>query len=309
MLAAFSDKLKRNKLRLLSGVWLVGSILVGISCRDEQTSEPTNKDSTEMSEKQNSSPVLTTRRAFSKFEQNLPAGFPLPDASDFVLSRILKDYGAIFVARGVIAPPKIMFESQEECATWQDTVSTRREKFGAVNIELQDRAMRALIAAREEMRGKSLNITARGTWAARRDYNDTVKIWLTRVNPGLVFWARRGKINSAEAERIRSLAPPLQIADILRLEAKNIFFSKDFSKSVLYSATPPGCSQHLSMLALDVNENANPAVRQILAKHGWFQTVVSDLPHFTFLGAAEEELPSLGLKKVSKDNRIYWIPD
>jgi hypothetical protein len=63
------------------------------------------------------------------------------------------------------------------------------------------------------------------------------------------------------------------------------------------------------MLAVDINENSNLAVRTVLAKHSWFQTVVSDLPHFTFLGVAESELPNLGLKKVIKDNRTYWIPE
>ena len=45
------------------------------------------------------------------------------------------------------------------------------------------------------------------------------------------------------------------------------------------------------MLAFDVNEFDNPRVREILAKHGWFQTVLSDLPHFTYLGLKEKDLP------------------
>ena len=63
------------------------------------------------------------------------------------------------------------------------------------------------------------------------------------------------------------------------------------------------------MLALDVKELENPQVRHILADHGWFQTVISDLPHFTYLGAKESDLPALGLKKVSDDGRTYWIPN
>ena len=91
-------------------------------------------------------------------------------------------------------------------------------------------------------------------------------------------------------------------------EEKGFFFSKDFSKTILYSVAPPGSSQHLSMLALDVAEYDNEKVRRILAKHGWFQTVVSDLPHFTYLGAAEDELPRLGLRKTTSGERIFWIP-
>jgi hypothetical protein len=63
------------------------------------------------------------------------------------------------------------------------------------------------------------------------------------------------------------------------------------------------------MLAVDLDENGNPAVRACLARHGWFQTVASDSTHFTFLGVAENELPALGLKKVQADGRVYWIPE
>jgi len=63
------------------------------------------------------------------------------------------------------------------------------------------------------------------------------------------------------------------------------------------------------MLALDVSEHENPRVRGILAKHGWFQTVVSDLPHFTFLGVPENQLSGLGLKKNNDGGRVFWMPD
>lgn len=246
----------------------------------------------------------------SLFERSLPAEISLSNENDEVSKRVLKDYGAVFVARNrVAAPPEIIFKNEEDCLAWQSKIPTKRENFGGIEIELQTAAMNDLMAARAEMRGKNLNITARGTWAARRSYQDTEKIWSTRIKPGLVFWTRRGKLSSAEAARIRTLPPAEQIADILRLESKGIFFSKDFSKSVLYSATPPGASQHLAMLAVDLNENGNSNVRQILAKHGWFQTVASDVPHFTYLGISEDELPALGLKKVVKNNRAYWIPD
>jgi hypothetical protein len=63
------------------------------------------------------------------------------------------------------------------------------------------------------------------------------------------------------------------------------------------------------MLAFDVNEFDNPRVREILAKHGWFQTVLSDLPHFTYLGLKEKDLPKHGLKQVEVDGQIFWIPN
>ena len=50
-------------------------------------------------------------------------------------------------------------------------------------------------------------------------------------------------------------------------------------------------------------------VRQVLARHGWFQTVKSDLPHFTFLGVAEMDLPYLGLRRVEVRAQAFWVPN
>jgi hypothetical protein len=63
------------------------------------------------------------------------------------------------------------------------------------------------------------------------------------------------------------------------------------------------------MLALDVNEFRNLRVRQLLAEHGWFQTVLSDLPHFTYLGLKEKDLPGNGLKRIDVNEQVFWIPD
>ncbi len=47
--------------------------------------------------------------------------------------------------------------------------------------------MNDLMAARDEMRGKYLNITARGTWVARRSYKDTEKSGQRESRPDLSF--------------------------------------------------------------------------------------------------------------------------
>src|SRR5205085_2247542 len=81
-------------------------------------------------------------------------------------------------------------------------------------------------------------------------------------------------------------------AAVLELERAGLFFSKDLSKSILRSVAAPGASQHLAMLAFDASEFQDARVRDLLARCGWFQTVLSDLPHFTYLGLEESELPS-----------------
>jgi len=163
--------------------------------------------------------------------------------------------------------------------------------------------------ARREAQLAKLDITPRGADATRRSYQDTVELWMTRVRSGLQHWVKNGRLDPQEAQRILSLPLRDQVGEILRLEKHGLFFSKDFSKSILASVAPPGASQHISMLALDVHENANPEIRSILARHGWFQTVLYDLPHFTYLGVGEAELNTLGLRKVNSGSRVFWIPD
>ena len=154
-----------------------------------------------------------------------------------------------------------------------------------------------------------MTITTRDYDGGRRSYGETVGLWYSRVEPALEFWTANGKISLSDADRLRRISLFEQVPEIFKLEEKGIFFSKDLSKPIMYSVAPPGTSQHLSMLAIDINEYDIPAIQQIMARNGWHQTVISDLPHFTYLGATEYELPALGLKKVSSGGRFYWIPN
>ena len=246
----------------------------------------------------------------SKFLLNLPKTLHIPAADDEVGWRVLADYGAVFVARGGVSPPPaIIFQGERTVTGWQSRLKIKRMELGGVVVELQAPAAAALLAARREVQAQGLEISPRGQDAARRSYRDTAKLWASRVKPGLEHWVSSGRLTKQESDRIRALSPREQVAEILRLEKRGIFFSKDFSKSILYSVAAPGTSQHISMLALDVKEHGSLPVRTVLARHGWFQTVLSDLPHFTFLGVAEKDLPALGLKKVQTMGRAFWVPD
>jgi hypothetical protein len=242
------------------------------------------------------------------FQKNLPQGFIQP--TDEVGKRLLKEYGAMFIARGGATPPKtIIFKDESETAAFQSSVSSASESIGGIQLQLQTPAMSALKIAAAEAKQNNLTITPRGADSAKRTYTETVGLWKSRVDPGLVHWVSAGKLTQSEADKIKSLSTFDQVPEILKLEEKGMYFSKDLSKSIIYSVAPPGTSQHLSMLALDVKEFENSKVREILAKHGWFQTVLSDLPHFTYLGAKESELPGLGLKKIKDSGRVFWLPD
>lgn len=230
---------------------------------------------------------------------------------DAVSRRVLEDYGAMFVASESVMPPSVcLFETEAEALEFQNKAGFKAALIGGAKIELQPAAMDALLAAREEARKQGLDITPRGgTEAARRSYTDTRRLWDTRFLPALAYWHQRGRLTREQVARLKSLPLHDQVREVLELEKKGIFFSKDFSKSILYSIAAPGTSQHMSMLALDVSQFANARVRSILARHGWFQTVKSDLPHFTFLGLKEEELPSRGLVRVKSGAQLFWIPN
>jgi hypothetical protein len=280
----------------------LGALFFSLACwkKNQNTANTSSNNSTG-----NKSRRVTNQ----KYLASLPQGFQLPDDADEVGQRVLADYGSVFVARGSVqAPTTVIFADEAATQSWQSSVKTRRESFGGIELELQTPAMTALMEARSEAQKEKLDITSRGADAARRSYSETVKLWESRVNPGLTHWTRENRLSKEEAERIRRLSPREQVPEILRLEADGLYFSTDFKKSILYSVAAPGTSQHLSMLAFDVQQHDTPEVRQTLARHGWFQTISSDLPHFTYLGVTEDQLPSLGLKKKTSGGRTFWIP-
>lgn len=243
-----------------------------------------------------------------KFGRNLPVDFQTP--TDDVAKKLLREYGSVFIARNGVTPPNaVVFRDQSEVAAFQKSVTSQTETIGGMPMTLQAAAMKALVSAIDEAENNGLSITPRDVDSAARSYDDSVGLWTSRVEPALDYWVFQKKIMEADAERIRSLPPFEQVSEVLQLEKKKIWFAKDLKKSIIYSVAPPGTSQHLSMLAFDVAEYDVPEVRAILATHGWFQTVVSDLPHFTYLGAAESELKHLGLKKAKNGDRVFWVPD
>ncbi|HZE68716.1 MAG TPA: hypothetical protein VE135_04210 [Pyrinomonadaceae bacterium] len=247
-------------------------------------------------------------KALKKRKMKLESICPLNDP---VARRILEDYGAMYIAdKKVIPPPQCVFTTEDQVTRFQDNAGWATESIGFDYVELQPEAMKALIKARQEAQKENLDITPRdGAEAARRNYEDSVRLWNSRFLPALDYWLQQERLTLQQVEQMRTLPLHDQVAEVLELEKSSIFFSKDLSKSILYSIAAPGTSQHIAMLAFDVNEFDNPRVRELLAKHGWFQTVLSDLPHFTFLGLKEKDLPKRGLKSVEVNGQLFWIPN
>ena len=243
-----------------------------------------------------------TRRGLS-LESFCPAG-------DVLTRRVLEEYGAMFVAEGVRLPGACVLETEEAVERFQHEAGWREESLDGAVVELQPAAMAALLDAREEAAFAGLRVTPRGgSEAGRRSFADSLRLWRSRCDPALEHWCAQGRLDGAEAERLRHLPLREQASAVLELERGGIFFSKDFRKSILQSVAAPGASQHLAMLAFDVAEFQDARVGALLARHGWFQTVLSDLPHFTYLGLEESELTARGLRRVEEFGQTFWVPD
>ena len=254
---------------------------------------------------------ITTNMKVANFDEALSAARVNCDGRDPVARRILNEYGAVFFAsNGATPPPVCIFAGAEEVETFQRAASVAAQQIGGVLIELQPAAMRALLAAREEALVEGLDITPRdGAESARRGYADTVRLWNSRLLPALEHWRAQGRLTVEEAERVRLLPVREQVGAVLELERTGVYFSKDFSKSILYSVAAPGASQHLSLLAFDAAEYGDVRVRRLLARHGWFRTVRSDCPHFTYLGLPESRLPAHGLRRIETRDGEFWVPN
>jgi hypothetical protein len=314
MFAACSDSPREKKSKIPHGN--TETVTSNAKIKESNT-ETSNKTGENPNSKMNTAPPEASNRsqyfktldiALAKRNSNFVA---LCDETDAVSKRILHEYGAIFIAdEKVIAPPVCMFTSAEQVNNFQAKTQIIGEQIGNARIELQANAMKAYLEARDEAKASGLDIKPRGgAEAARRGFDDTLRLWKSRVDPACEHWVAKGKLTQEQADKLKTLPIKDQVREVLEYEKSGIYFNTHFDNSILYSVAAPGTSQHLSMLALDVEEFANKQVREIMAKHGWFRTVQNDSPHFTFLGKNENELQSLGLKKVENKDGEFWIPN
>lgn len=231
--------------------------------------------------------------------------------------RLFAEYGAVFLTMAT-PPPTVIFPDSPSVEAFQSSLRTQRRRFGDYEMELQAAAMAALLTAADELAAQGLTLSARAADSGRRSYDETVSLWTRNVTRGLAHWLESGqeaeKLNAGRADMIRSLAPVEQVAVILELEEREaIYFGTFFDRSILCSVAAPGASQHLALLAFDVAEYKEAAVEATLNRCGWHRTVVHDLPHFTYLGYATDELPALGLREVKQEygdfTCRYWVPN
>jgi hypothetical protein len=233
-----------------------------------------------------------------------------PVTTNVVAARVFREYGAMFAAADSITLPETcLYEGEPEVQRFQKKLETKLVLSGGIWIDLQGPAAEAMRKAIEEAAGRNLSIRPLdGRIAGSRTYGDTLMLWNGRFFSALEYWTRRGRLTQQDRDSISRLDLRRRIEQIMEWEANGIYFSTDRSRSIFSSTAPPGTSQHLSKIAFDVAEFGRPEVREILNRNGWYQTVVGDPPHFTFLGIAEADLPSRGLQLVVKGSYFYWVP-
>lgn len=266
--------------------------------------------------------AIATRRWFYRFEvlailvllthaaaaQNMAN--PCAAENNLLAQKVFAEYGAMFAATDVVRkPPTCIFNDSEEVNTFQATLRIRAQDIGGVRIELQQTAMDALMRSVAQAAERGLKITPLdGEIAGRRSFADTVRIWNSRFIPAANYWVARRKITRQAAEDAMNMSVPEQVEQVLEWESRGLFFSTGKNRPIMSSVAPPGTSQHLSLLAFDIEQAGNRRVREILNRNGWYQTVVNDTPHFTYLGFAATELPQKGLISVVKNGYKFWIP-
>ena len=181
---------------------------------------------------------------------------------------LLRSYGTVFINQesGIKLPEKVILDDEIETQSFQDKISIELVN-GTEECYLQKPAAAALNKAKELE-----NIPLKSGYAGDclRNFATSLRFWNKYANRETLTQVKAGK------------------------ETK-----------ILGLVAPPGTSQHLWGLAIDL-QILTPSQKQTLNENGWFQTVVNDLPHWTYLGWREEELPKFGLQQKIIQGIKYW---
>jgi len=224
--------------------------------------------------------------------------------------RVFAEYGSMFAAVSTVSIPwRCIFENSDDVANFQKTLKTRSLSVDGVAIDLQEPAINSLEKALEQAAAENLRIIPLdGAIAGRRSYFDTIALWGSRFYPALDYWTKAGKVTPEDAQAARSMLIRNQVFKIVEWESAGYYFGTSRTRSIFSSTAPPGTSQHLSLIALDLSNYSDDRVREIMAANGWYQTIINDPTHFTYLGVSESELPSRGLMLTQQGAFRFWVP-
>ena len=212
-------------------------------------------------------PTLTGKERFIAALMNQFPIIPQPDTYEYIL---LRAYGAPFVnlKPAIKLPEKVAFKNHQETLEFQDNITKGKVK-GTRNCYLQKPAADALNKAyyQAKFRLKS----GYGNSDCIRDFATTAKFWRKYTNSRTLDLVKQGK-----------------------------------ETRILGTVAPPGASQHLWGLAIDLKVTNKKQITA-LNQNGWYRTVEYDVPHWSYVGYQPETLLRLGFQKKVIGRTTYWV--
>ena len=211
--------------------------------------------------------VLTDKERFIAALMNQFPIIPQPDTYEYIL---LRAYGAPFVNLNpaIRLPEKVAFSNHQETQKFQDTI-TKGKVIGTKNCYLQKAAADALNKAYFQAKFRLKSGYANSDCI--RDFATTAKFWKKYTNSKTLDLVKQGK-----------------------------------ETRILGTVAPPGASQHLWGLAIDLKVTNKKQITA-LNQNGWYRTVEHDVPHWSYVGYPPETLLRLGFQKKVIGKTTYWV--
>lgn len=205
-------------------------------------------------------------RFLSAIARNLTA---IPQADTFAYI-LLRAYGAAWVNQesAITLPSTVIFADEQETLDFQANLKMAKVD-GSRDCYLQESAAIALNKAQ-----KLTNIPLKSGYGA----SDCTRSFATNLR----FWHKYA--NNKTLEKVK----------------------QGKETAILGIVAPPGTSQHLWGLAVDLRVS-HDRQRQALNQYGWFQTVENDVPHWTYVGLSEDELSQFGFQNKVVRGITYWL--
>ncbi len=211
--------------------------------------------------------ILTNKQRFIAALMNQFSSIPQRQTYEYIL---LRAYGAPFVnlEPTIRLPAKVVFNNHQETEKFQATL-TMGKVAGTRNCYLQKSAADALNKARSQARFRLKS--GYGKSDCTRNFATTARFWKKYTNYRTLDLVREGK-----------------------------------EKRILGTVAPPGTSQHLWGLAIDLRVTNKKQINA-LNQNGWYRTVEYDVPHWTYVGYPPEKLLKLGFEKKIIGGITYWL--
>ncbi len=262
-----------NRSQLMANVQNTKDCVTTFSSENNRVSTQFCKNISQTSIEPTSSSPFTPDQSLTEKERFLAtitqklSIIPVPNSFEYTL---LRAYGSAFVNQipTIKLPPKVLFTNDQETKQFQLTL-TMGKVNNTSNCELQKSAADAFNQARAQVQ-----IPLKSGYGA----SDCTRSFATNLR----FWQKYANNNTLEKVR------------------------QGKETKILGTVAPPGASQHLWGLAIDLRVS-NEAQIQALNQNGWYRTVEYDVLHWTYVGLPKERLTEFGFQNKIVEGINYWV--